>query len=547
MATDPLVKSMTFLDHEDKYFDWSTDMEGVLMTIGADTIVDGTEAKPEVPVLDWKADTKEVNLVSLYQFQSKRADEWELRNRKAKGYILQTIDKGLKIEVKGLKTAKEMWDKLASMHKLDRPKLRQATMQDVLNLRLKPSDDTRKHVEGFTELLERAIAAGETIDDKRKCDLFLNTLPITYQHVETVFQSRSKSEQTWVNLKVLFAEHANKLHRELDVEVIEAFYSHAQKRSGKGRGTQPTRGGKSLGKGKEQKQFGGDCWFCEKPGHRKADCTFYKKSQERGKGKNDDNQKNLSAAFASAFTFGGAAIIDNNARMLFHAGRNDRSVTWLLDLGASGHITGDKSILSNIRQLATPTVFQTPGGYTEAREVGQVLCQGSALGGVSFENVYYVPGSANLLSYGILLEKGWEGVPTKRGGYINVGGKEGPVWELEKAGLGGYLRTVTFDLVHDRKHVKTAYAIDQGTENTSTNQERGKENKSTTKENQKKTQNKQTNDSKSATEQDERKTPTDTLQNWHRRIGHKGISGIKTLAKKGLIKISDIDDTNFTT
>jgi len=252
MATDPLVKSMTFLDHEDKYFDWSTDMEGVLASIGADTIVDGSELKPEVPNIDWKADTKELNMVNLYQFQSKRADEWELRNRKAKGYILQSIDNGLKIEIKGLKTAKEMWDKLASMHKLDRPKLRQDTMQEVLNLRLKASDDTRKHVETFTELVERGIAAGETIDDKRRCDLFLNTLPITYQHVETVFQSRVAAERTWVNLKVLFAEHANKLSPDSGLEVIEAFYSHAQKRSGRGRGTLATRGTKGQGKGRAE-------------------------------------------------------------------------------------------------------------------------------------------------------------------------------------------------------------------------------------------------------------------------------------------------------
>lgn len=224
---------------------------------------------------------------------------------------------------------------------------------------------------------------------------------------------------------------------------------------------------------------------------------------------------------------------------------------WLLDLGASGHITGDKSILTNIRQLATPTVFQTPGEYTEAKEVGHILCEGSTLGGVSFENVYYVTGSPNLLSYGILLKKGWEGVPTKKGGYIKVGGKYGPEWRLSKAGLGGYLRTVTFKLLQDRKPIETAFAIGQeqqtATENTTGQEQQkvaGKKEKETI---EREKQKQETQNSVNQHEQQERKTPSDTLQNWHRRIGHKGISGIKILHKHGLIKITDINDSTFTT
>ncbi|KAI5452223.1 hypothetical protein NCC49_000789 [Naganishia albida] len=117
-------------------------MKGVLMTIAADTIVDGTEPKPSVPPLDLK--------------ESKLHAEDEI------------LDIGI---------SKEMWDHLNQQFSTNRPELRQSVMREILGLRLKVGEEANAHLEKFTGLIQQAIASGEPISDRRRCDLFFDTLP----------------------------------------------------------------------------------------------------------------------------------------------------------------------------------------------------------------------------------------------------------------------------------------------------------------------------------------------------------------------------------
>ncbi|KAJ9092758.1 hypothetical protein QFC19_008612 [Naganishia cerealis] len=161
-----------------------------------------------------------------------------------------------------------------------------------------------------------------------------------------------------------------------------------------------------------------------------------------------------------------------------------------------------------------PKTVQTVNGMTYANEVGTIRVVGSAAGPVTFLDVYYKPNAPNLLSYGTLVDKHWDVRTTKEGGHIAVGGKVGPKYSLRRAGPGGSLRMVTFERIvngNGNTARSTSMNMDEPTF--------------------------------FAAKSD---VPKDTMQNWHERLGHKGISSIKELAKLELLEMTDLSTTTFT-
>jgi hypothetical protein len=183
MTTSSIIDNVTLLEGPENLFDWRIEMKGVLMTIGADTIVSGLEPRPRVLDLDSKdskLDASHGPILGIWQYQQKKADEWDLRDRKARGFIVSSISRELKDEILVMGTSKEMWDHLNHQFTMKRPELQQSVMREIFGLQLRPGDDAQRHLDKFTSLTQQAIATGEPISDKRKCDLFFDTLPLEY-------------------------------------------------------------------------------------------------------------------------------------------------------------------------------------------------------------------------------------------------------------------------------------------------------------------------------------------------------------------------------
>jgi hypothetical protein len=103
----------------------------------------------------------------------------------------------------------------------------------------------------------------------------------------------------------------------------------------------------------------------------------------------------------------------------FYFKQHDSDIRFLLDLGATEHLCGDRTVFSNIRRLSTRKEFRMVNGTAYAEEVGDIVVEGSAAGNVTFRNVHYLPNSPNLLSYGTLLNKGWDS--SCRGQVVSIG------------------------------------------------------------------------------------------------------------------------------
>lgn len=248
---------------------------------------------------------------------------------------MKTVSTSLRLDLRECKTAKDIWDEIQKLHKLERPALRHRVVLELLQLRYKPGDDANKHIDNFTNLVFKAKAAGEQIDDKARCELFLETLPLQLDSVQNKFETSPKAEETFTSLKTIFLNKVNRLNRSRDLEVAEMLYTggwangqgHDKRscgyRGGNGSGSRDsdsngqgrsTFGGNQKNSGSSGRRKAGDeCFYCHKKGHYKQECRKRAKDLKQGRLTRNDNRNSQAEETAYMGTgFGGAVICNDN-------------------------------------------------------------------------------------------------------------------------------------------------------------------------------------------------------------------------------------------
>jgi transposase InsO family protein len=114
-------------------------------------------------------------------------------------------------------------------------------------------------------------------------------------------------------------------------------------------------------------------------------------------------------------------------------------IRWIVDSGATHHMTWQREALTDLTRLASPLIFNTAGEHRlEATHKGTVrtrLPNGRTL---TINDVYHVPGSrVNLLSTDRMVKSGWSVSLTEKGGRIKKGqasltlSRQGGLWRAE--------------------------------------------------------------------------------------------------------------------
>ena len=263
------------------------------------------------------------------------------------------------------------------------------------------------------------------------------------------------------------------------------------------------------------------CWNCGKQGHSSKECRSSKIGNgytHKPKGEQSKTGFNKSTDDLAALhrNMAGAAI-QEISKEEYAAPVEEESIEWLVDLGASPNICNSKDVFSQLERLSFPKRFRTAsGGATVSEYGGKVTMKlPQSQHCLTLHNVVLMEDApANLLSQGTLIEKGWDVQITKYGGMISQGDINIPVY---KTGAGGTLRAFKLPLRKDY--------YSQAEQQEDAVSERMEENKA---------------EAAYLTVQDK-----DTIQGWHNRLGHMGVSTIKKLATSGQLHITDKDTSTF--
>ena len=134
--------------------------------------------------------------------------------------------------------------------------------------------------------------------------------------------------------------------------------------------------------------------------------------------------------------------------MILTASEKDPKSEWVMDSGCTFHITPDRDVLFDFKEIDGGKVLMGNNTFSEVKGMGKVKIINSEGATVILSDVRYMPTmSRNLISYGQLEKSGckYEGERLHR--YFLQEWSEGDFWEISKwvvlfTGIGGEGRNI---------------------------------------------------------------------------------------------------------
>lgn len=374
-------------------------------------------------------------------------DDFKKKSKKAWARIGLHVKKHHIQTVLDNPTAKSLWDTLEATYKA-KSIARKIALKRQLNTLSKQADEPiTKYAARAKTIWSDLVAAGTQTPESELTLSILAGLPAEYEIVATVLETRTEEltlEEVLPHLLSVEQRH----HKDGTTVPVYAVREGrgAPSRQPKNRSAFPSKGV--------------ICFYCNKPGHIKAECR---------KRIRDEQKSGTRQAVAFAATTS-----------------SSKSSEWIMDSGASRHLTSDRQSLRNYRSVEEGTsVTFVNGQHAKALGQGDVELHTRTQRGVStveLLNVLHVPeATVNLFSIKTAMDSGAQ-VTFKHGRcFVTLGGQvymEG----ISKDGL--------LIISEDRPQHEVAYGA------------RSKE----------------------------------TAQLWHRRFGHLGYDNLHRLQKHSMVE-----------
>lgn len=263
--------------------------------------------------------------------------------------ILHVADHHL-LTVGSCATAKAAWDTLKATYEARTNARKLLLRRELTQLKMGATEPLTKYAARATDLQTQLRSAGEDVKDQEVALQFLAGLPPAYGMISTVLTSGDGQLKIGEMLpKLLQVEQMTQPERSSEAALF----------------AKPN-GGNSHGNGVKQQQPREErtCHYCGKKGHLKKECKKKKFDEARGSKSKRHNMEQRGAIALTAQTAAAACT----------SGTGRQSVRWVLDTGASRHITADGSILLNPRPMAEDiTITFGNGGTGKAIATGEVM------------------------------------------------------------------------------------------------------------------------------------------------------------------------------
>lgn len=300
--------------------------------------------------------------------------KWDKTDCKAQKIIVTSVGKEPLIHIMNCNTSHDMWVKLEEIYEQKTQTSIHLIQQKFYSFSKEPTDNMATHISKLSTIVQQLKDMGENISDSMVVTKILMTLPSTYSHFFSAWESTATAERTLSNLTSRLMMEESRIQGINDQESGGALV--AKKVVSKGNW-------KAKGDSKP-----GKCFKCKKYGHWKQDCTV---------GKVDQNSVNAkSNAFVSEVVLMAESIDAQD---------------WVIDSGASDHMTNRREWFSEYKPLENPIPVRIGNGDTiYANGVGDIpilMFDKSNWVNGHLVNVLFVPDiRINLFSAACALDKG---------------------------------------------------------------------------------------------------------------------------------------------
>ena len=249
------------------------------------------------------------------------------------------------------KTAKELWDALSDAYQDKSLTNRIILQQQLYSYKMKPGADLMGHVDALTTLVMNLKAEEVEITDEAQAVILLCSLPKEYTaFVNSMIYGRSK-----ISLSDVKAGLHNEVLRDrlastsLDSDTEGLFVQRGRSQSKSKYG-----GGRNKSRSQSRGPNKLTCNYCKKPGHFVATCP---KLEGR---RRDPKQASASTAEKSD--------TESDTDVFTTSGSSGKSNLWLIDSGASYHMTPDRNCFSTYHEIDGGEVLM--GNDASCRMIG---------------------------------------------------------------------------------------------------------------------------------------------------------------------------------
>ena len=339
------------------------------------------------------------------------------REDKAMSLIGRTIHQSLIYLVSHLENSAEVWEALEHHFRQRTDANRMDLITSLSDLKLKPGGDIREHVRKAKEYADELATIGQQLAELDRVIYLLKGLPKEYEMLITAWRAQAdlpgwdvvvrRLQETHDMLKRNKTSSFNGKVKEEEPEE-RSFYTRQQRGRGGSRG--------------QSRRI--TCYECGQDGHRRRNCTRQRScfqcgstshlrrncprnnQQNRGsRGNNNSNRNSRPNSERNRAAMSHEEEEYMTAWMVSDQEQDSSSATftsqiknngeWLIDSGATRHMTASKELFTSLKKLENPTTVKVANGENlKAIGIGEIELEagGGLRSPARLTETLYVPG-----------------------------------------------------------------------------------------------------------------------------------------------------------